>query len=286
MPKIVYLMSVLNQQFLVRFLLFIFSFFVLNSQIYAAVLNPQAEMYRGQGLAEQERGQYQSALNFFLKAASMEPENAVLYNDIGINYEQLGYIDRAEQYYQRALKVDEDYTPSYSNLAYLYAGMGDIGKAKHFFNERLKRSAPNDPWKEKIRQELFRIDPAFKASAIEDEMEATARQMAEDAANKEKEEVTLSVKRADTHLKRAAVYLKHKKYKEAVEEYDQALKITPDNPKILKAKESTIYQERIDEVKNRIAVATKQLESGKVDSAKKEFQHILAIIPDESIQNN
>lgn len=243
-------------------------------------------MYRGQGLAEQERGQYQSALNFFLKAASMGPENVVLYNDIGINYEQLGQTDRAEQYYLRALKVDPDYLSAYSNLAYLYAGIGETEKAKQYFKERLRRATPNDPWVEKIRKELYRIDPAYKTSAIADEMEATARQLAEQAQKKEKEEFTLSVERADAHCKRAENFQNQKKYKQAIEEFDQALKITPDNPKILKAKERAVYEERIDEVKHRIAVATKELDNGKVESAKQEFQQILAIIPKESVQNN
>lgn len=279
-------MNVVSQRFLARFLLFSFSFFVLNSQLHASVLDPQAEMYRGQGLAEQEKGRYQEALNFFLKAASMGPENAVLCNDIGINYEQIGYTDRAEQYYLRALKIDNNYLGAYSNLAYLYAGIGEVDKAKQYFRERLKRAAPNDPWTDKIRTELYRIDPSYKASAIQEEMEETSRQLAEQALKKEKEEFTLSVERADTHLKRAENFRAQKKYKDAVEEFDQALKVTPDNPKILKARERAIYEERIDEVKHRIAVATEQLDSGKVDSAKNEFQQILAIIPKESVQNN
>jgi len=286
MPKIDYPMEVLNKRFAVQFVFFIFSFFVYNSQIHASPLEPQAEMYRGQGLAEQERGQYQSALNFFLKAASMVPENAILYNDIGINYEQLGQVDRAEQYYLRALKVDKNYLPSYSNLAYLYSSIGDINKAKEFFKERLAKAAPNDPWRDKIRAELYRIDPASKANAIKEEMEATSRQLAQQAGDKEKEEFSLSVERADTHYKRAEAFQKKKKFKAAVDEFDQALKITPDNPRILKARERALYEERIDEVKHRIAVATEQLNTGKVESAKKEFQQILAIIPEESVQNN
>jgi len=71
-----------------------------------------------------------------------------------------------------------------------------------------------------------------------------------------------------------------------MDELDKALTATPGNPEILKAREQVQYDERMDEVKKRIDMATEQLNAGDVDSAKKEFQNILAIIPKEKIQKS
>ncbi len=279
-------MNITYQRFSVFSLFCVLSFFAFNSQIDASVLPPQADLYRLKGLAEQEKGKYQEALNFYLKATSFGPENPVLYNDIGIVYEQLGYPDRAEQYYLRILKIDENYLPAYSNLAYLYLDQGQNEKAKQFFLERLNRAGQNDPWKEKIRRELYQIDPSLKASAIKQQLEETSRKLAQEADRKARQEFSMSVARAEGHYKRGEIFRSAKKYKEAIDEFDQALKVTPDNPKLLKAKQQAEYEERIDEVKQKISTATVQLKSGKVDSAKKEFQQILAIIPKEPISKS
>ncbi len=266
---------------------FVFSFFLYNQSIACAgVLEPQADLYRSKGLEEQARGQYESALNFFLKANSLGPENPILYNDIGVCYEQLGSADRAEQYYLRSLTINKDFLPAYSNLGYLYLDQGNLDKAEQFFMERVKRAPAFDPWIEKIRQEIYRINPNLKASAIKLELQETARKLEVEAQQKEYQDFTLAVERSDSHFKRGEAFRAAKQYSQAINEFDAALKVTPDNPKLIKAKERVEYEERIDEVKKRIGVATEQLNTGEVDSAKNEFQQILAIIPKVSSSNS
>ena len=275
-------MTIHFQRFTVLLFFFGGVFFALNSQVYASALPPQADYYRSQGLTQQEKGNYQDALNLYLKALTLEPENSELYNDIGIVYEQLGYPSRAEQYYLRILKNDRDYLPAYSNLAYLYLGQNQIEKAQQFFLERLNRAPENDPWRVKIRKELYRIDPSFKKTAIDRELEGMSLQLAQEADRKAKEEFTVAVERAEMHFNRGQQFLMAKNYVQAVCEFDHALRLTPDNPKVLKAKQRAQYEERIDEVKQRISTATERLNTGEVDSAKEEFQHILSIIPDDA----
>lgn len=275
-------MTIHFQRFTALLFIFVVAFFVLNSQVYASVLPPQADYYRSKGLNQQEKGRYQDALNLYLKALTLEPENSELYNDIGIVYEQLGQPSRAEQYYLRILKNDRDYLPAYSNLAYLYLGQNQIEKAQQFFLERLNRASENDPWKVKIRQELYRIDPDFKTNAIDRQLESVSFQLAQEADRKAKEEFTVAVERSEMHYHRGQQFLMAKNYVQAVCEFDHALRLTPGNPKVLKAKERAQYEERIDEVKQRISTATERLNTGEVDSAKEEFQHILSIIPNNA----
>jgi tetratricopeptide (TPR) repeat protein len=279
-------MTIIYQRLRILIVSCVLSFFVFNSQIYASALDPQVDLYRSKGLQAQAKGNYKEALNFYLKAASFGPENPVLYNDIGLSYEQIGSPDQAEQYYLRILKIDSNYLPAYSNLAYLYLSQNQTEKAKEFFLERLKRAPANDPWKEKIRQELYRVDPGLKAAAIKEEMEETARRLAWQADQKAQQEFVLAVERAQKHYMRGESYRAQKKYSQAISEFDQALKVTPENPKLVKAKEQAQYEERIDEVNQRINAATAQLKTGEVDRAKNEFQQILAIIPKEPISNS
>ncbi len=286
MLPIYYPISIKKQRITVSFLFFIISFFVVNPKIYASVLGPQSDYYRSQGLQEQQKGKYRSALNFYLKAISAGPNCPTLYNDVGVIYEQLGEPDRAEQYYLQVLKLDSNYLPAYSNLAYLYEGQGQTNKAVQYFVERLKRAPEDDPWKDKIREELYKLDPNLKAAAIKKDLEEKERRMQEEAEHEAQAEFTLAIKRSEQHYKRGQKYLDDKLYSKAVIEFDKALRVTPNNPKILKAKEQTQYAERMDEVNKRIDVATEKLKSGEVDSAKKEFQHILAIIPKETIQKS
>jgi len=261
------------------------SFFVLNPEIQASsATEPHADYYRSKGLQEQQKGRQSSALNFFLKAAAAGPEDPVLYNDIGIVYEELGQEDRAEQYYLRALKINPNYLPVYTNLAYLYLDQGFTDKAKQYFEERMVRAPDTDPWKDKARRELYRLDPTFKDKALRAEMDSITRKLQEEADRKAHEAFTLAVRRSEQHYSRSEKFRKDKKYDQALSELDKALVVTPDNPKILKAKEQIMYEERMDEVKKRIGVATQKLNAGEVDSAKKEFQQILATIPKEAVQ--
>lgn len=274
-------MTIIFQRLAIVLCFWFLSLFILNPRIDASVLAPQADLYRSKGLAAQANGKYQEALNFYLKAVSAAPESPLLYNDIGIVYEYLGQPDRAQQYYLRILKVDSGYLPAYSNLGYLYLSQGDNEKAEQFFQERLNRSPDNDPWKEKIRAELYRINPQLKARAISEQLAETAHKLEQAAKQKAEQEFVLSVKRAQGHFKRGQDFCSAKKYAQAINEFDKALKITPDNPKLVAAKEQAEYEERIDEIKQRVGTATDQLKTGQVESAKKEFQQILAIIPKE-----
>lgn len=285
MPRIYYPIAVVNHRILITTLVIFISLFIFNPQSFANGLQPQADYYRGKGLEEQKKGHYGSALNFYTKAVDANgSESPVLYNDIGVVYEELGKPEQAEQYYLRIIKVDPSYLPAYSNLAYLYLDLGYSGKAEEYFQKRLKLGPDNDPWKERIRQELYRLNPDLKKQAMRAELEAAAKKIQEEAEAKARADFALAVERSDKHYARSEKLLQEKNYSAAMAELDKALVVTPDNPKILKAKQRVEYEERMDEVKKRIGQAEKELETGDVDSAKKEFHRILATIPNESVQ--
>jgi len=277
----------INRKLIVTaFLLLAISLTTYHPNIYAEVLFQSAEEYRTQGYEEQQKGHFDKALTNYSKAVSLGLENAKVYNDVGVVYEQLGIPDRAEQFYLKAIKQDKDYLPPYTNLAYLYQSIGNTQKAIFYFQERLERATDGDPWKEKVQQELFKISPEWKNQMIGDQLKKLDEELAKKALREAEEELSLQMSRAENHFQQAQQFLTDGNYEEAVLELDRALVATPHNPKILKAREDAIYQQGVEDIKRRTDNAIRKLDAGDVESAKKEFQQILATIPKESNQKS
>jgi tetratricopeptide (TPR) repeat protein len=92
----------------------------------------------------------------------------------------------------------------------------------------------------------------------------------------------LQVSRAEKHYQRGQALVGQQKYEEAIEEFDRALTVTPDNPKVLKARMKAQYERDVAEVKKLTEKALEKLNLGEVESAKEEFHRILATFPGES----
>ena len=258
------------------------SIFTFQTKIFADILDQTAEEYRIRGYEQQKKGDFKGALDFYSKALNLGVSTAILFNDLGVVYEQLGLGEKAEYYYLKAVALDENYLPAYTNLAYLYLDRGDQQKAVELFKERLSRSPIDDPWRDKILEELFRLNPEYKKQITAQKAWALNKELAEKAY----QEFLLQVMRSEKHYERGQGFLSEGRFKEAVTEFDRALAVTPGNPKVLKAKESVIFEEQLAEMKQRTQRAMEDLEAKNLESAKEEFQKILAIIPDESVQKS
>ena len=263
--------------------LFLFiSFFTLHSNAFADKKSQIAEEYRTKGFLEQQKGNYEQALTYYTKALSLGEENAVVFNDIGVVYEQFGVIDRAEESYLKAVKLDEHYLPPYMNLAYLYKRRGDMARAAQYFEARLRRSGKDDPWGAKAKAELDGISPGVSRKVLNDE----AHKLAQELVDKSRDDFFVTVSRAAEHLERGDAFLAKNEFDKSIEEYDQALKITPDNPKILKAKKTAQYWKAVETIRKHSDLALHLLDVGDVVSAKEEFSKILSTIPSEPIQKS
>ncbi len=266
----------------VSLLALVISNFTFHPDIFADnLLNQTAEDYRSKGYEQQQKGNIKKALSYYSKALTLGSKSPVIYNDIGVLYEQLGITQKAEEFYSQAIKLNQNYLPPYTNLAYLYQDKGDLARSFFFFQERLKRAPNNDPWKEKILKELNN-NPYYKQKVIEKE----TQRLNVELVRKTREEFNNQIIRCEKHYKQGELYLKEKKFKEALTEFERALALTPNNPKIIKAKQRALYEQKVEMVKRRTENAIKSLESGEVETAKEEFHKILTIIPNESIQKS
>ena len=264
--------------------LFILSAVILafHSQSFAGVKDETVEKYRTKGYEEQQKGNYDQALTYYLKAVTLGEGNAVLYNDIGVAYEQLGLHQRAEEYYLKSIQVDPDYLPPYANVGFLYERRQDLKRAILFFRERYNRSDSGDPWKSKVAQELLRLDPTFRKEFLQDVL----KEAREELLRKQQSDLQLSIMRAEQHYQRGMAFLRDEQYHEAYDEFESALKLTPDNPKIVKGREQALYGRRIEMIRRRFEQAIDEIKTGQVESAKSIFQDILTLIPNKPVVNS
>jgi len=245
-------------------------------------LEKTAAEYRLRGYEEQQRGNLERALEYYTKALAFGEKNAVVFNDIGVLYEQMGLLKKAEENYLRSISVDPQYLPPYTNLAYLYKGQGDTRLAAQYFQQRLEQSSGDDPWYKRIEEELIAVNPGYRKQKIRREAEDLHREMVE----KVRDEFSLSITRAEKHYQKGEEHLRAKQYDEALKEFDHALSVTPNNPKIIRAKEEALYEKALLEAKIRTQDAAHMLERGELEAARDEYKKILATIPEEPFQKS
>ncbi len=244
----------------------------------ASVLEQTAEQYRAKGYEQQQNGNYGKALDYYLKAVSLGVESAPLYNDIGVIFEQMKMPDKAQANYLKALDLDGNYLPPYTNLAYLHLDHGNVQQAIVLFEERLKRAPAGDPWISKIDSLLIDIDPKRRKEIFDKQV----RGLQSEVVQKNRDEFYLEVIRGEKHYHQGQEYLNNKNYDRAIAEFERALSVTPQNPKLLKAIEEAKYFQRVDGLKKEALEAVKDLEAGEMQAAKEKIKNLLANIPDES----
>ena len=245
----------------------------------AGIKEKTAEEYRALGYAEQQKGNLNEALSYYTKATSLGLQNAVLLNDMGVLYEEIDLYNRAEQFYLRSIQSDQNYLPPYNNLAYLYQRLGKKEKAAQYFKMRFELGDPMDPWAQKAKNELLKIDPKYREWAMALEADILNKQL----EAKSHEEFYQRVKRGQEHYRRGNGLFEDENYEEALKEYDQALHLSPKNPKIIDARKKTLLEIVKKNVKEQSEQAIKRLETGDTLSARHEIQKMLTTIPKEPI---
>lgn len=245
------------------------------------LLENSAEEYHQKAYEAHQKGHLEQALTYYSKALSLGLHDPSVYNDIGILYEQLGAGDRALEYYQEAIRVDQNYLPAYTNLGYLYLEKGDTEKAGIYLRKRLDQAPAADPWRDTIEEELLKVDPRYGKEHVEDDAKELDKQLAEELNTKAREKFNLQLVRSERHYQQGQIYLTEKKFKEATLEFTRALALTPNNPKILRAREEAVYKTRVEEIRKRANSAIEKLEEKDVKSSRKQFEDILTRFPSE-----
>jgi len=263
-----------NKSYLVVLLIFL-SLFTFQQLVSANIKLQAAEEYRDKGFAEHQKGNLNNAQTYYIKAISLGLDSPVAFNDMGILYEQIGLDNKAESSYLSALKSDKHYLPAYLNLAYLYQKHGDLDKAFRYFKIRYEMAQPGDPWAQKAKAELIKINPGYKQWVVSRE----AQKFTEELVQKAQKELADRVQRANEHYKRGQKYFISQSNRDALIEFNKALVLTPDNPKIIEARDKVVLEMVKQNIKEHSDQAIRMLSAGDSNSAKNEIQKMLTTIP-------
>jgi tetratricopeptide (TPR) repeat protein len=88
----------------------------------------------------------QLAIQYYLKAAAINPSDAEPWNNIGNVYRNELHNDKvALTYYQKAIKIEPLYDTAWYNLAWTEAQMGETAAAKATAAQALKVLPSTDP---------------------------------------------------------------------------------------------------------------------------------------------
>ena len=238
-------------------LLFFISFVTFHSEVFADTKQKIAEQYRAQGYAQQQKGNWYDALTYYDKAIALGLEyDAVVFNDMGVLYEQVGLPAKAEYCYLQAIWTNKDYLPPYANLGYLYFKKGEKEKAFLYFRERYESADPSDPWAQKIQEELL---------------------------NRAREDFARRVERASEHYRKGRQIFQDKNYMSAIEEFNKALKLTPQDPRVMRAREQALRELRKERLREYSDQAIRSLDSGDSFSARNEIRKMLTTVPNEPV---
>ena len=75
-----------------------------------------------------------------------------------------------------------------------------------------------------------------------------------------------------------------KDFDSAIAEFENALILTPGNPKALKARDLASYEKTIDGIKRRTQQAIDKLDAGDLEGSLEEYQKILTLFPNDRNQ--
>lgn len=148
------------RRWLICFALLSFLSFLNISYIYAGSvkgISSDAETYRAKGYDAQQRGDMDTAIEWYQKAASIKPAYASPHNDLGILFETKGWLDRAEAEYTKALAINPNYKEVHTNIALLYERKGELEKAAFHWMRRYKLGSPSDPWTDEAKNRLEKL---------------------------------------------------------------------------------------------------------------------------------
>jgi tetratricopeptide (TPR) repeat protein len=106
--------------------------------------NTEALIHYDDGVQFLKKGDYENALNKFLKAVKVDDQFAFAWDNVGICYRRTGKLDEALAAYNKSLTIDPKGITPLHNIPVVHEFKKDYGKALQGYQDILKHY-PNDP---------------------------------------------------------------------------------------------------------------------------------------------
>lgn len=110
------------------------------------------KLYNTIGFHYYERGSYDSAIKYYLKAIALDPEYPVTYNNLGVVYMKRHEFQPAEQCFRKAIEINPGYVKAICNLAIVCLRQKRNTEALDLYN----RAKKIDPSYVRKRVSLFK----------------------------------------------------------------------------------------------------------------------------------
>lgn len=104
-----------------------------------------SEYYNKQGKQFYLKEEYDSAIQSFFRAVSIDNKNYIAYNNLGMTYWMKSNLESAEKYFKKAASISKYYPQPYINLALIYKQKGDMDKHYSYLKKALDVN-PNNYW--------------------------------------------------------------------------------------------------------------------------------------------
>lgn len=95
--------------------------------------------YNEIGIAALQEGQYEKAVESFVKAVEQDPENAVGYINLGNVFASLGDVEKAEPFFQKAITLNAEAGTAYYGLANLYYNKERYEEASKLYETAIRQ---------------------------------------------------------------------------------------------------------------------------------------------------
>jgi len=165
------------------------------------------------GLVYLNNGKVDLAIDYFKKSLSLNPNYALALNSMGIAYSMKRNFEESEKYFKKCLQVNPTLTETHNFLGTVYQEMGLLDKAEKEFQQAasdINYKSRELPYYNLARLYLIKDKPQKALEYIEKSLALNNTLV-----------MALNLK--------GIAYDKLENYKEAINCYNQALKIAPDD---------------------------------------------------------
>ena len=169
-----------------------------------------ANAYNNRGIAYNDKGEVDYAIEDYDKALQLNPDNVKVYSNRGNAYADKGEYDRAIEDHNNAIEIMRNFAPYYVNRGNAYAGKGEYDRAIEDFNTALQ------------------YKPNLAAAYVNRGIAYSDKKEYEKAVEDYNKAIELEPNDARVYNNRGTVYSKKGQYDQAIEDYNKAIELNPD----------------------------------------------------------
>lgn len=105
----------------------------------------QGRSFRDRGERYLGANQASKALEQFLEALKIYPDDPYLHYDLALTYDMKGMLDKTEYHLKEAIKLKPDYSDAYNYLGFVYFSDGKVDEAIKYYHKALENELYMNP---------------------------------------------------------------------------------------------------------------------------------------------